>query len=187
MIFFSSDLHLYHKAILSSRPYYSIEEMNETLIDNHNELVDHTDTVYWLGDFGLNVGKNQLIRDLNRFKGQKHLIIGNHDDAKQLKTMIGLSNIRSVNDVLELNINNKSIFLSHYPHRSWKGSLSCTYHLFGHGHSKIMPLGLSFDVGVDCWNYSPISFETVEATMDKLMGTKAKGDKWNGVDFLEGE
>ena len=55
MIFFTSDTHFNHKAIISycSRPFESVEEMNDRLIDNWNQVVKPNDTVYHLGDFAL--------------------------------------------------------------------------------------------------------------------------------------
>ena len=52
MIFFTSDLHLGHENCirLCNRPFSSIEEMDETLIENWNYKVTGKDTVYILGD-----------------------------------------------------------------------------------------------------------------------------------------
>ncbi len=52
MIFFTSDLHLGHENCirLCNRPFSSIEEMDETLIENWNHKVTGKDTVYILGD-----------------------------------------------------------------------------------------------------------------------------------------
>ena len=53
--------------------------------------------------------------------------------------------------------------LSHYAHRVWEGSHKSTWMLYGHSHGSLPEIesSLSFDVGVDCWNYFPISFEQV--------------------------
>ena len=55
MIWFTSDLHFNHKRIIeyepTTRPFASVEEMNETLIKNWNSVVQPEDTVYVLGDF----------------------------------------------------------------------------------------------------------------------------------------
>ena len=52
MIYFTSDLHLGHAAVigLSHRPFSDVEEMNETLIKNWNKTVMPDDDVYILGD-----------------------------------------------------------------------------------------------------------------------------------------
>ena len=52
MIWFTSDLHLGHRAVINfqDRPFGTVEEMNEALIKNWNFLVAKNDTVYILGD-----------------------------------------------------------------------------------------------------------------------------------------
>ena len=78
MIFYTADLHFLYEALLSSRPFATVEEMDETLIRNWNETVSPEDTVYLVGDIGYNEGQvpHQL---LSRLTGHKHLIRGNHD------------------------------------------------------------------------------------------------------------
>ena len=52
MIYFTSDLHLGHRGIITmrNRPFANVEEMNRTLITNFNAIVHKNDTVYILGD-----------------------------------------------------------------------------------------------------------------------------------------
>ena len=49
MIFYTADLHFLYEALLSSRPFATVEEMDETLIRNWNETVSPEDTVYLVG------------------------------------------------------------------------------------------------------------------------------------------
>ena len=51
--FFTSDYHLSHTNVIKydNRPFSSIEEMNEFIIDRQNTLVDDKDNFYFLGDF----------------------------------------------------------------------------------------------------------------------------------------
>ena len=53
--FITSDLHFGHKNILEydKRPFSSIEEHDESLIENWNSLVRPQDLVYCLGDITL--------------------------------------------------------------------------------------------------------------------------------------
>jgi calcineurin-like phosphoesterase family protein len=60
------------------------------------------------------------------------------------------------------------ITLCHYSMRSWEMSHYASWHLYGHHHGTLEPYGLSFDVGVDCWNYYPISLEQVAEKMATL-------------------
>lgn len=85
--FFIGDTHFYHTNILrfcaTDRPFDSIEEMNEVMVDRWNAAVSKQDTVIHVGDvvFGsrkADTGKENL-KILDRLNGNKILIAGNHD------------------------------------------------------------------------------------------------------------
>ena len=80
MIYFHSDTHFCHTNIIKycNRPFKSIDEMNKTLINNWNSVVDSDDTVYFLGDFCLG-SKDNIINIFNQLNGNKILVRGNHD------------------------------------------------------------------------------------------------------------
>lgn len=77
---FTSDTHFGHKNILiyekEARPFQTLEEMHETIIDNWNRVVRDTDTIYHLGDFCF--GRHN-IEIASRLNGKKRLVLGNHD------------------------------------------------------------------------------------------------------------
>lgn len=73
MIFYTADLHFLYEPLLSSRPFATVEEMDETLIRNWNETVSPEDTVYLVGDIGYNEGQVPHAL-LSRLTGHKHLI-----------------------------------------------------------------------------------------------------------------
>lgn len=52
MIFFTSDTHFYHTNIIKycNRPFKSMHEMNEVMMNNWNKIVKPTDTVCHLGE-----------------------------------------------------------------------------------------------------------------------------------------
>jgi len=81
--FITSDQHYNHAKILDycTRPFASVEEMNNTLINNHNAIIKPTDTVYILGDLGFDVkDATQSLRSIiQQLNGTKYLIKGNHD------------------------------------------------------------------------------------------------------------
>ena len=82
MIWFTSDLHLGHRAAINmcGRPFENVEEMNEILIRNFNSCVKKNDTVYILGDFSF-ASPEETRKILEKLNGKKHLIIGNHDKS----------------------------------------------------------------------------------------------------------
>jgi calcineurin-like phosphoesterase family protein len=77
------------------------------------------------------------------------------------------------------------VFLSHYAHVVWHHSDRGVYHLYGHSHGNLepwrekhMPSAPSLDVGVDCWDYRPVSF----ATVNKVLGEKRAKSPAHTVD-----
>jgi len=161
-VWFTSDTHFSHQNIIKycNRPFTSVEEMDEAIIQNWNEKVKAGDRIYHIGDFSFATPSKYL----KRLTGQKYFIHGNHDYIKDHE-LIGWVWIKNYH---ELKIGNQTIILNHYAQRVWNKMHRGAWHLFGHSHGNLPPYGKSFDVGVDCFNYSPISFEEVQAKMDEL-------------------
>ena len=88
-ILFISDTHFFHTNLLKFtrkdgtkiRPFSSINEMHEIMIEKWNKKVRPQDKVYHLGDvtFKYNHEFTELMFRLN---GHKRLIVGNHDEIK---------------------------------------------------------------------------------------------------------
>jgi calcineurin-like phosphoesterase family protein len=163
-IFFTADTHFGHRNIIKycARPFESLAEHNETLIENWNSVVQPNDHVYHLGDVGFG-SPDYLYRVLQRLNGKLYLIKGNHDDSAIREP--ASQRFQFIKDVHVLKTQHKGkkvqLFLSHYAHRTWLRSNHGSIHLFGHSHGNMPPHGLSFDVGVDCWNFTPISLDAV--------------------------
>ena len=130
MRYFVGDLHFFHSNIIhfASRPYKTVEEMNEAIIEKWNNTVKAGDTVYILGDFSFaNYKETKAI--VERLKGQKILIRGNHDERFDTRTFINMG-FRDVYDhrIIKLGDGIKTI-LYHYPYRYpwWKSALQRLY------------------------------------------------------------
>ena len=165
MIYFSSDHHFNHINILkhTQRPFSSVQEMDSEMISRWNSVIKDRDEVYYLGDLTLgNWGTAKSY--LDRMNGRIKFIEGNHDKRwfKSLDPKLQLP------PIYELNYMNKTIVLSHYSLRSWNKSFHGSYSLFGHSHGELPPYGKSFDIGVDCWNFYPVSIEQVFEKMETL-------------------
>ena len=172
-IYFTSDHHFGHTNIIkfSNRPFINVEEMNQVLIEKWNEKVGRNDHIYHLGDVGLMNSKNLEII-LSRLNGKIYLIKGNHEkSAEKCK-----DRFEWVKDYFELTINDNEfekgknlLVLFHYGMRVWNASHRGSYHLYGHSHGTLPdnPNSLSFDVGVDCHNFAPLSYGEVKAIMKK--------------------
>lgn len=162
-VFVTSDSHWDHDNIIkySNRPYTNTDEMNEALINNWNYRVKPNDKIYHLGDFAFGKGLKHPEKFFNRLNGKKYLIKGNHDHEKTLALPWD-----SINELLEISVGKQRIVLCHYAMRVWHHSYRDTWQLYGHSHVTLPETdSMSCDVGVDGWNYSPVSFETIREKM----------------------
>lgn len=80
-VWFTSDHHFNHENMLiyekEARPFDSVEEMNDVLVDRWNSIVKNNDTVFYLGDFAFGLDGLHYASKLN---GTKNLVMGNHDN-----------------------------------------------------------------------------------------------------------
>ena len=166
MDWITSDHHFGHANIIKhcARPFASVEEMDEKLILNWNERIGPRDTVYHLGDLIFRSAKAPEVY-LNRLNGRIHLIRGNHDE-KTIKDCA--YRFASIRDMLVYRIAHRKIILCHYAFRLWEGSHLGTWHLYGHAHGNLPSFGLSFDVGVDCHDFLPWSWDEIKFKMVEL-------------------
>jgi calcineurin-like phosphoesterase family protein len=179
--FFTADWHLLHARILEycDRPFHNVHEMNEALIENHNEIVKPGDDVYVLGDIAL--GNPRVVEKLiSRFNGKLHLIQGNHD-----KTALKCKELfQWIKPFFELTIqdmaargNKRLVVMCHYAMRVWNRShhgMETSIHLYGHSHGGLddTDTSASMDVGVDSaakvlGAYRPFSYEEVINSIKK--------------------
>lgn len=170
MIWFTSDLHFNHTNILKyepiSRPFETIEEMNEVLIENWNRHVNEEDTVYVLGD--LCMGKDADIPAiLERLKGHIILIRGNHDGSKRRK--IYEKHGIEIKDICYLPYKGRYFVMCHFPIASEeflkmvRKDNSEVIMLYGHVHSNAAKgyVDGTFHVGVDTNGLAPVSIEEI--------------------------
>ena len=79
MTFFTSDPHYWHTNVIKycTRPYATVEEMNEDMVNKWNSVVSKDDTVVCMGDFSLAFRAVETFSF--RLNGTRCLIPGNHD------------------------------------------------------------------------------------------------------------
>ena len=162
-IFFTGDFHVNHYTLMKIRGFNTLEEMNNTLIDNYNKRVTNKDTVYMLGDM---VWKIKDCEDtFKKLNGKKYVYLGNHDDTQKYKKLLIDKIISGLEIVGGITIDKNYIWLSHYCHRVWNRSCHNSFHLFAHSHGTLQTVNRSMDVGVDNCLFLPIPWEEV---YDKL-------------------
>jgi calcineurin-like phosphoesterase family protein len=160
MIWLTSDQHFGHFNAIrhANRPFQDLEEMNNEIARRHNSVVAKKDLVYHLGDFAWKGQHKQFLKALN---GSHHLILGNHDGKVAFDA--GFSWVK---DVYQLKVNGHPLaWLSHYAHRVWPQSHYGSIHCHGHSHGTLPEYGRSMDVGVDAWDYFPVSLNDVVARL----------------------
>lgn len=180
--FFSSDLHFGHSRqfLYGPRGFSSIEEHDETIIENWNKIVKPNDVAYLLGDLMLNDNEGG-IEKLNRLNGTIYFLRGNHDtDARcglyRAKTrMIPLCGSFYSSWACVEKINGYRFYLSHYPTMT-----SCLenmaplcrhlVNLHGHTHSKsqfYQDIPFMYNVALDAHNNFPVSFDEIIADIEQ--------------------
>lgn len=145
--FTTSDLHFHHKNILrfcpNTRPWDTVEEMNEALITHWNSNVGENDVVFDLGDMFF-CNKEDTIEILEQLNGHIVHLYGNH--SKTLRNQFKQLNAF---DYLEVSYKGVNIVMNHYAQRVWNRAHYGAIHLFGHSHGSLEGVGRSMDVGWD--------------------------------------
>ena len=177
--FFTSDQHYGHKNIIkfANRPFRSVEEMDEAMIENHNNVVKHNDIIWFVGDFAF-LPVDRSVNLLSRLNGRKNIVLGNHDKqlSKNRSKFLGDGLFENIVPYREIYVGKQSIILFHYGMRVWNKSHHGSWLLYGHSHGSLPSWGKSMDVGVDDKNitdeYRPYSFEEIKRFMDKQESEK---------------
>ena len=165
MKYYISDLHLFHNRILEkfNRPFSSVEEMHEMIINNWKNKVKADDTVYILGDVGMYHPK-EIGNILNNLPGHKILITGNHD-FKNIHSGSYKKVFDKITSYLEIEDNGRNVILFHYPIEDWNGKYREYYHLHGHIHNNEDSLSQKerrFNVSAEVVDYTPVSLVELE-------------------------
>lgn len=133
--FYIGDWHYAHANCIAfdNRPFKTVEEMNDSLIENWNSVVGDKDYVYVLGDMFW-CGSTMACSVLDQLKGHKILLVGNHD--KFIKNELAQSKFDLIKEYLEIEDNDKRIVLSHYPSPCFKNHYYGWYHFYAHVHAS---------------------------------------------------
>ncbi|MBW1605758.1 metallophosphoesterase [Lactobacillus sp. Sy-1] len=193
MNYFTADTHFFHQDILgmdnfAPRPFKSIDEMNQTIIENWNARVQPTDVVYHLGDIALYFIKpakeayRQILAILNQLNGNLILIKGNHDSREFFKYLAkhnfmvnGKPKFQFQDVGALIKFNHRQYYLTHYP--MMLGIVHQIINLHGHIHHYSVPIKENINVGIDSpeLDYlddklpfgTPLSEEEIETIIDR--------------------
>jgi len=165
-IWFTSDFHLGHKNIIRycNRPFQTVAQMDDAVLDGLNKRVKVGDILYFLGDFCIGPSATAL-HFRQRIRCKKIFAVpGNHD--KQTRKLA--QEFSWLGDLAEISTCGQRIVLCHYAMRVWNQSSRGAWHLYGHSHGKLPEItsSPSMDVGVDTHNFEPWHFEEIRARME---------------------
>lgn len=193
MNYYISDLHLFHKNVTNegsnfdNRPFNTMKEMHDVIKKNWNLKVTNADHVYILGDLAWKENED-AIELVSTLRGNKHLILGNHDkatDQRYRQLFVEVTNYKEVKD--NMDGREYHIVMSHFPLAFWNHQHHYrrdgekhkvwSIHLYGHVHNSveescyqefIKMLNSKYDikciaknVGCMLWNYTPITLKEI--------------------------
>lgn len=164
--FFISDTHFGHAATfdkfltnsLPMRPFSSVEEMNETIVQRWNDTVRPSDKVYHLGDVAM---RRDAIAIVGRLNGHKRLIPGNHDifnTKYYLPYFEDIYGMRVFDDMV----------LTHAPLHPESVKKRWWANVHGHVHNNVPMLHFGakyLNVSVEATNYRPLAYEEIRQRM----------------------
>ncbi len=138
----------------------SLNKMNSDLIRRWNARVKEDDVVFYVGDFcfkSTKLGKEgapiKALDWIKQLNGHIIFIKGNHDKNNSLKTIV---------ESLTIKYGSLRVNLVHNPERA---NTNFRINFTGHVHNnwEIKRFGITdcINVGVDVWNYYPVTFEEI--------------------------
>lgn len=168
MIWFTSDTHFGHENVLkfTDRPWETIWQMNDAIVDSINGRVAVDDELYILGDFSFKMTAQDAYGLRKRIACRRiHLVPGNHDKDWTQPAVAGAFTVEPPICVLKIDV--QKIVLCHYPMADWQGMSHGSWHLHGHIHSSGGAYNefnrkqglLRYDVGCDANGHSPVSLD----------------------------
>jgi calcineurin-like phosphoesterase family protein len=159
--------------------------MNEEMIRRSNLVVKPGDTIYHIGDFSLKI--TTMERILPRLFGRHVLVPGNHDMCHHVhrkhKKMTeryeaaGFTVSSTLHPILRIE-DTCPASMCHFPYRAtmpedeqqryaqWRPEDKGGWLLHGHVHCAWRIKERMINVGVDVWDYSPVSLEEIMAIID---------------------
>lgn len=164
-----------------------IDEMHDMIIHRWNRKVTPEDDVYVLGDVTF---KKKYLWVISRLNGVKHLISGNHDPCWGFNIKSAESHekhlsdfyeagFHTIRDEMEIKIGlRKDVILSHFPPADAHDDDDFRYPearpkpkpgqmvVHGHVHDKWRRRRGYINVGVDAWNFQPVSEHQLNYLME---------------------
>lgn len=187
-LWFTSDTHYNHSNICAAttnwaispedyrvRNFKNLDQMNDTLVNNINNLVGENDILIHLGDWSFG-GFESIAEFRSRIICKNvHIVLGNHDHHILNNKNNIQSLFASVHQYLFLSVSLPQVSRNqkvekydfvcmHYPIASWQNMNQGVIHLHGHTHlppNHRVHKGKAMDVGVEGNGLEPISLREI--------------------------
>lgn len=144
-IYFIGDLHLFARSQTNEgscnydgRPFDTVEEMNRTILENHNARVTNGDTTIFVGDMSMRGRSDALVALVAQMKGKKVLVLGNHDQVDDYRYAKLFDEICHYKE-MTISFGGKAykLCIMHYPILCWKDQHRGTILLYAHTHNSV--------------------------------------------------
>ena len=179
---FTSDWHLGHLSMqkgIRGKVFKTLEDHDNTILQNIFDTVKPGDNLYFLGDAFWKKSSKEVEKIMTDFKKHKINIfwaIGNHDKYSWTK----YNCVQWAGEIKDIVIEKQPITLCHYPMYVWKNSHYGAWNLHGHIHKEDNTYklvknyelmkgaffrGQILNLNVEFWDYKPLTFEHIRETM----------------------
>jgi calcineurin-like phosphoesterase family protein len=182
---YTSDLHLHHKLMCSTRGFDSVGGHDHAVISRWNKTVAPDDTVWVLGDVGMG-NSGSFLYAMLELNGTKHLISGNHDEVwpghrdSHKHQDRWLQVFASIQPFARRRIGGHDVLLSHFPYSGdhtdedrfgqYRLRDEGRWLIHGHTHGTERLHGRQIHVGLDAWDLTPVN----EGTITQMILNEAK-------------
>lgn len=174
MTFVISDLHFDDCNVLCeyNRPFDSVSEMNEEIIDRWNQIVCSQDTVYHVGDFTVKDTEAAVLYRIEQLSGNIILLDGNHRPIQRSEfARSALPIQRSA----KLEYGGYEFFLTHKP--AWIPDDWGDWAITGHHHDAVEdypfvdPESRMVNISAEVLDYRPLN-------LDRLVDIIETGERY---------
>lgn len=163
----TADWHFLHKNMLRycNRPFKDTNHMHKSIIENFNDVLTENSHLWILGDVSMTStsNMNKVAALISKIKGHKHLVLGNHDEARPY-TYINHVGFTTVHTSMWFQHEKLNFFMAHDPAVYNVVESTGSIMLCGHVHllfKHLFPHKKVINVGVDAWDFKPVGIEQV--------------------------
>jgi calcineurin-like phosphoesterase family protein len=164
--------------IMQRYGFKNAQNMVDTLVRYHNELVSPDDLVYVVGD-AVSQNSPEFLNQVSRFNGKKILFRGNHDRVFTNDQLRGyFEKVYEEKEGLEIDVDGLKCWIQHYPTEAREDM----FNLVGHIHGAWKVQLNCFNIGVDANHYRPHDIDKAVPFMYTAICKFYDNDVWVAYD-----